>query len=73
MAAARRILEHAALALAEAPFVFLLFLAFLAARPLRRRSPVAEYLVCLYATFLFFYLLRLRYLAALLRARVRRG
>jgi hypothetical protein len=71
VAAARRILKRAALALAEAPFVFLLFLVFLAARPLRRRSPAAEYLVCLYATFLFLYLLRLTRLAELLG--VRRG
>jgi len=57
------------LAVAETPFVVLLLPLFVAARPFRRRSVTADYIVCLYAAFLYFYLIRLNHLYGLLRRR----
>jgi hypothetical protein len=66
---ARAVLKAFWLTVAETPFVALLLPLFVAARPFRRRSAGADYVVCLYATFLFFYLIRLNYLRGFLRRR----
>jgi hypothetical protein len=50
------------LAVAETPFLVLLFPAYLLAKLFKRRSVLAGYVAALYMGFMYFYLVRLNYL-----------
>ena len=54
------------LAVAETPFLVLLFPTYLLAKLFKRRSVLAGYVAALYMGFMYFYLVRLNYLYSFL-------